>query len=124
MGRSKKRRVPVTAPTHKPTPKSLTTRSTIRKFHVLLKRRAQLETKPKTLEISRELEETEQEMVLLGGLEQYQEMSVVGQSRERGGGSHNVLISWLRELRSPAGEGNESNLRCVFSPSVWLEIHV
>jgi len=118
MGRSKKRKVPVTAPTHKPTPKSLTTRSTIRKFHVLLKRRAQLEMKPRTLEIIRELGEIEQEMVSLGGLERYQEMSVVGQSKERGGGSHNILILWLCELHSPAGEGNESTLRYVCSPSV------
>jgi len=124
MGRSKKRRVPVTTPTHNSMPKSLTTRSTIRKFHVLLKRRARLETKPRTFEISRELEEIEQEMDSLGGLEQYQEMSVVGQSKERGGGSHKFLISWLRELHFPAGEGDKGTLRYVYLPSVQLEIHV
>ena len=124
MGRSKNRRVPVTAPAHKSTPKSLTTRSTIRQFHVLLKRRARLETKPRTLEISREIEEIEQEIVSLGGLEQYQEMSAVGQSKERGGGSHKVLISWLRELYSPAGEENQDTLRHVHLHSVWLGIHI
>jgi 25S rRNA (adenine2142-N1)-methyltransferase len=111
MGRSKKRRVPVTDPAHKSTPTSLTTRSTIRKFHVLLKRRAQLEARPRTLEISRELEEIDQEMDSLGGLQQYQEMSVVGQSKERGGGSHKVLISWLRELHSPKGKENKGGLK-------------
>ena len=111
MGRSKKRRVPVTARAHKSTPKSFTTRSTIRQFHVLLKRRAQLETRPRTVEISKELEEIDQEMDSLGGLEQYQAMSVVGQSKERGGGSHKVLISWLREFHSPAGGGNKGTLK-------------
>ena len=127
MGRSKKRKVPVTVPAHKSTtksPKSPTTRSTIRQFHVLLKRRAQLEAKPRSLEISRELEEIDQEMNSLGGLEQYQEMSVVGQSNERGGGSHKVLISWLCELHSPAGEGNKGTLKYVYLPPFRLEIHV
>src|SRR5258706_2181234 len=118
MGRSKKRRVPVTTSAHKSTPKSLTTRSAIRQFHVLLKRRAQLETKSRTIEITKELEETDQAMVSLGGLEQYQAMSVVGQSKERGGGSHKVLISWLRELHSPGGEGNKGVLKYVYLPSV------
>lgn len=124
MGRSKKRRVPVTTPAHKSTPKPLTTRSTIRQFHVLLKRRAQLETKPRTIETAEELEEIGQEIESLGGLEQYQAMSVVGQSNERGGGSHQVLISWLREFHSPAGEGNKETLKYVCLPSVRLEIHI
>ena len=124
MGRSKKRRIPVTTPTHKLIPKSLTTRSTIRQFHVLLKRRAQLETKPRTIEMTKELEEIDQEMVSLGGLEQYQAMSVVGQSKERGGGSHKVLISWLRERHSPTGEDSKSTLKYVCLPSVWLDIHI
>ena len=124
MGRSKKRKVPVTTPAHKSIPKSLTTRSTIRQFHVLLKRRAQLETKPRTIEMTKELEEIDQEMVSLGGLEQYQAMSVVGQSKERGGGSHKVLISWLRELHSPAGEDNKGTLKYVCLPSVRLDIHI
>lgn len=124
MGRSKKRRVPVTTPAHKSTPKSFTTRSTIRQFHVLLKRRAQLEAKPRTVEIAKELEEIEQETESLGGLEQYQAMSVVGQSKERGGGSHKVLISWLCEFHSPLGEGNEGTLKYVCLSSVRLEIHI
>ena len=86
---------------------------------MLLKWRAQLETKPRTLEISKELEEIDQEMNSLGGLEQYQAMSVVGQSNERGGGSHKILISWLREFHSPAGEGNSGTLKYVCLPSVW-----
>jgi hypothetical protein len=124
MGRSKKRKIPVTTPAHKSTPKSLTTRSTICRFHVLLKRRAQLETKPRTIEVAKELEEIDQEMVSLGGLEQYQAMSVVGQSKERGGGSHKVLISWLRILHSPVEEGNNGTLKYVCLPSVRLEIHI
>jgi len=118
MGRSKKRRVPVTTPAHKSTPKSLTTRSTICQFHVLLKRQAQLETKPRTIETAKELEEIEQEIDSLGGLERYQVMSVVGQSKERGGGSHKVLISWLRMLHSPVGGENKGTLKYVCLPSV------
>jgi|SRR5258706_4104909 len=124
MGRSKKHRAPVTTSAHKSTPKSLITRSTIRQFHVLLKRRAQLETESRTTEITKELGEIDQAIVSLGGLEQYQAMSVVGQSKERGGGSHKVLISWLREFHSPAGEGNKGTLKFVYLPSVRLEIHI
>lgn len=107
----------------------------IRRFHVLLKRRAQLEKERdkymkagrrrsddrvvndgslascssgsagrgrvdgEALEdIQNRLREIEEEMERMGGLEEYQRMSSIGQGKDRGGGSEKVLIEWLREL--------------------------
>lgn len=103
-------------------PKPQSTRSVIRAFHVLLKRKAMLDnqikqtpgkncvqpsntpisliyagpTKPNTL--LQQSKAIDKEITTLGGLEKYQEMSAVGQSAERGGGSEKVLIEWLKEL--------------------------
>ena len=77
----------------------LTSARLIRHFHVLLKRRAQLEKRKASKDNAKELREIEEEIKSMGGLEAYQRMSSIGQSGDRGGGSEKVLISWLKELK-------------------------
>jgi hypothetical protein len=77
-----------------------TARTTIRRFHVLLQKKAQLEKIPASARVDpgELIEEVEQEINELGGLHNYQTMSRNGQSSQRGGGSHLLLIEWLHEL--------------------------
>jgi hypothetical protein len=50
----------------------------------------------------------------MGGLEVYQRMSTIGQGDDRGGGSHKVLISWLKEMgMCEMVRGGKGKLRCV-----------
>ena len=67
-----------------------TSRTVIRKFHMLLKQQKLAQGDALT-NVNREIEE-------LGGLEAYQHMSCIGQSSDRGGGSEKVLIGWLRQM--------------------------
>ncbi|PPQ86877.1 hypothetical protein CVT25_012596 [Psilocybe cyanescens] len=71
-------------------------RNTIRKYHVLMKRRTQLEQDPQ--EHKRDLAEIDRQITDLGGLERYQQLSSLGQQEERGGGSEKIFIKWLKEL--------------------------
>ncbi|KAH8117133.1 putative methyltransferase-domain-containing protein [Phellopilus nigrolimitatus] len=71
----------------------------IRRFHVLLKRRAQLEKAAESAENARALKAVDGEIASMGGLAAYQRMSSVGQGADRGGGSEKVFIGWLKELR-------------------------
>jgi 25S rRNA (adenine2142-N1)-methyltransferase len=119
MGRSRhtKRKFPVTIAQRSPNaPKtgqnlpssasSASTRGVIRKFHVLLKRKKQLQSQRSTLiSNNAELDEIEKELDAMGGLEKYQAMSSIGQSTLKGGGSEKVLINWLKELF----QGEEKN---------------
>lgn len=105
-----KRKTPLTGhipPSVESTPKinAKVTQATISRFHVLLKRKAQLQGKLKSTASSsdhaataEELEKVKTEMEGLGGLERYQTMSKLGQGRERGGDSSKVLVEWLGEL--------------------------
>ncbi|KAL5511402.1 DLD1_1 [Sanghuangporus vaninii] len=81
----------------------------IRRFHVLLKRKAQLERirtatgrsgvdESERGELESKLREVEDEMQGMGGLEVYQRMSRIGQGKDRGGGSEGVFIGWMKEL--------------------------
>ncbi|KAI4528357.1 hypothetical protein K525DRAFT_261553 [Schizophyllum commune Loenen D] len=54
---------------------------------------------------AQELAKIAAEIEALGGLEKYQEMSAIGQSSDRGGGSEKVLIGWLKELQVKPAEG-------------------
>lgn len=102
MGRTKKtRKIPITV-ARKPSQatNSLTTRSCIRRFHVLLKKKAQLQTGSSQGGIKDDIKAINDEIEALGGLQKYQEMSTVGQSNERGGGSHKILISWLKDMKN------------------------
>lgn len=114
--RKHKRKVPVTSPdwpsdrSSNPSGSSSrpqATRTTIRRFHVLLKRQSQLQQiihdKPdEAASAKTELAGVRQEIEELGGLAAYQRMSTIGQGKDRGGGSEGVLIGWMRELRLPA----------------------
>ena len=109
----KKRKLPVTVVDHRqplattPTASSsrpATTRTVIRRFHVLIKRKAQLEKAISRgeaidgLDPNTALKQVEREIEELGGLGAYQRMSSIGQGSDRGGGSERVLIEWLKEL--------------------------
>ena len=110
--RKPKRKVPVTAPSVPGTAVSLNssnkpaaTRAVIRRFHVLLKRRTQLQksldggsTSTVAVEAQEELAKLDHEIEELGGLEAYQKMSVIGQGNDRGGGSEKILLRFLAEL--------------------------
>lgn len=81
------------------------TRTLIRRFHVLIKRKGQLQKLLKNgnssdnhLKAKWELSAVEDEITQLGGLEVYQRMSSIGQGHDRGGGSEKVFIEWLEEL--------------------------
>ena len=72
-----------------------TTRTLIRRFHVLLKKQRQLRKNASSVANAKELRNVEQEIEQLGGLAAYQRMSSIGQGTDRGGGSEKVLIKWL-----------------------------
>jgi len=100
MGKARKRRIPIASSAD--TVKSSTphsSRAIIRQFHVLLKRKVQLEKKsPPDTVSSKELVEVEDQIAKLGGLELYQHMSAIGQGDDRGGGSEKVLVGWLKAM--------------------------
>lgn len=113
MAKSRKKKTPITRSTNiisSSSPHS--SRTVIRQFHVLLKRRAQLQA-PRTQAASdaKELADVENRIAELGGLERYQQMSSIGQGNDRGGGSEKVLIGWLKD-RNMNSEGC-SKLRCL-----------
>ncbi|KAI0362723.1 hypothetical protein OH77DRAFT_1467733 [Trametes cingulata] len=112
--RKNKRKTPVTVagPSDRPSQPSgssshpQATRTVIRRFHVLIKRQTQLQRiiRGKHQDVTAakaELDAVEREIEELGGLEVYQRMSSIGQSKDRGGGSEKIFISWLRELHMP-----------------------
>lgn len=99
MPKTKRRKAPIT--TTKVTQKassSKSSRTLIRSFHVLLKRQAQLQDSVQDVTSAQQLANVQHEIDGLGGLAAYQQVSSIGQGDDRGGGSHKVLISWLREL--------------------------
>lgn len=94
------------------TPQS--SRTTIRRFHLLLRRRAQLQNaKAQHAETSKALADIEDQIAHMGGLERYQRMSAVGQGKDRGGGSETVLINWLKDLGLNDMKKGQAKLRCV-----------
>ncbi|KAG1749101.1 putative methyltransferase-domain-containing protein [Suillus paluster] len=80
-------------------------RTVIRRFHVLLKKQGQLKNAPSAN--AKELGDVEREINDLGGLAVYQRMSSVGQGNDRGGGSEKVLIQWLIDMGLRKREGKE-----------------
>ncbi|KIK95852.1 hypothetical protein PAXRUDRAFT_139773 [Paxillus rubicundulus Ve08.2h10] len=77
-----------------------TTRTLIRRFHVLLKKQRQLQRNVSSACHAREVQDVEREMEEMGGLAAYQRMSTIGQGSDRGGGSEKVLIEWLVAMGS------------------------
>lgn len=122
--RKKTRKTPVTQAqsSSKPSGTSsnpVATRTLIRRFHVLIKRKAQL---TKTLgegartgssDRKGALTEVEREIQELGGLDAYQRMSTIGQGKDRGGGSEKILIGWLNDLGiASSSQAAKKSLKC------------
>ncbi|KAF7440955.1 hypothetical protein PC9H_001304 [Pleurotus ostreatus] len=102
MPKAKKRKAPITnnVIVDPSSSKPQASRTLIRRFHVLLKKKAQLEHQLSNGdEVKLALTEVENEIEELGGLEAYQRMSSIGQGNDRGGGSEKYLISWLKEMK-------------------------
>lgn len=102
MPPSRKRKKPITsAPAEQGASSSNpnSSRTLIRRFHVLLKQAAQLRSSPGNAQNASSLTAVETEIEALGGLAAYQRMSSIGQGDDRGGGSEKVLISWMREMK-------------------------
>ena len=78
-------------------------RTVIRKFHTLLKQQKCAQGDA--------LEDVNREIEALGGLEEYQRMSCIGQSDDRGGGSEKVLIEWLKRMGWAAAADREKARR-------------
>ncbi|KAG5718665.1 UPF0657 nucleolar protein [Termitomyces sp. T112] len=100
MAKARKRKLPLvtveSSSSNSSTP--LSGRTTIRQFHVLSKRRAQLKAGTTNEESVEALAAVEDEITQLGGLETYQRMSAIGQGTDRGGGSEKILIKWLKDF--------------------------
>ncbi|KAI0797744.1 putative methyltransferase-domain-containing protein [Abortiporus biennis] len=110
--KSKRRKTPITSSqttSHSGSSSSsnpASTRTVIRRFHVLIKRKSQLEKQLQSgfasndsqVNTKTELASIEEEIEELGGLETYQRMSSIGQGNDRGGGSEKVFIEWLNEV--------------------------
>lgn len=92
MPKARKRKTPVTntLDVSSTSSKPKASRTIIRRFHTLLKRQAQSEE---------DHEDIQRQLNGLGGLEAYQHMSSIGQSSDRGGGSHTLLLQWLKQRR-------------------------
>lgn len=116
MPRTRKKKIPITN-TDKASSSSTPTssRTVIRRFHVLLKKQRQL--KNASSANAEVLGEIEHEIDELGGLAAYQRMSSIGQGNDRGGGSEKVLIQWLihMELRKREAKGKLRYLRITYS---------
>ena len=107
MVKMKRRKVPISniARTNTLSSKQKTSRNVIRRFHILIKSKVQLKNKNSlTVSEKEELDKINDEIQRLGGLEWYQQMSVVGQGNDRGGGSEKIFIEWLKELQVHEGE--------------------
>lgn len=101
MPKARKRKSPIVPVDTASSPSStrLSSRTTIHRFHVLLKQKAQLQNATVVdANTSEALADVEYQIAKLGGLEQYQRMSAVGQGTDRGGGSEKVLIGWLKDM--------------------------
>jgi len=99
MPKARKKKTPITASPTSSSSNPHSSRTLIRKFHVLLKKQAQLQNLSRSsAEHANALAEVEQEIEALGGLSAYQRMSSIGQGNDRGGGSEKVLLEWLKEL--------------------------
>ncbi|KAK1229086.1 25S rRNA (adenine2142-N1)-methyltransferase [Marasmius sp. AFHP31] len=102
MPKARKKKAPITASGSKTTSsKPQSSRGVIRKFHVLIKRQSQLQSKldggNSNTSLVQELVDIQNQIEELGGLDSYQRMSTIGQGNDRGGGSEKVLIQWLKD---------------------------
>ncbi|KAI0055484.1 hypothetical protein BV25DRAFT_1873101 [Artomyces pyxidatus] len=111
MPKAGKRKIPVTVAAEGPSnsSKPQSSRTLIRKFHVLLKQQTKLQNEPQTAQIAQLLKDIDREINNMGGLPVYQRMSTIGQGIDRGGGSERVLIGWLRGLNFSKLEGRRKH---------------
>jgi len=109
MPKARKRKAPITALSRieHASSRPHSRRTLIRRFHVLLKKQAQLRGSSLNAENANALADIVREIEELGGLAAYQRMSSIGQGEDRGGGSEKVLISWLREMGVSFREQND-----------------
>lgn len=121
MGKTRKRKQSIVqshSGPHTTSTSAQSCRNVIRKFHVLLKKKRRLETEASSsavvAQVDREIEE-------LGGLEHYQQLSNLGQSKERGGGAEKILINWLKEL-DMRPKHSQTKLRQVYSLDTFEQI--
>ncbi|KAF5387160.1 hypothetical protein D9615_001694 [Tricholomella constricta] len=100
MPQARKRKTPIVSIGNANSSSSpLLSRTTIRRFHVLLKHQAQLQSvKDVDARTVQALADVKHQISELGGLEEYQRLSAVGQGTDRGGGSEKVLIGWLKDM--------------------------
>ena len=122
MRNTRKKKTPVTlTENHHLSPngssKPHTTRTLIRRFHVLLKKQRQLQKNASSASNAEELRGVEQEIDQLGGLVTYQQMSSIGQGADRGGGSEKILIKWLVGM-GLSQRDDKGSLRCADHLSV------
>jgi 25S rRNA (adenine2142-N1)-methyltransferase len=116
MPKARQRKPPVTSfESEKPScSTSQSSRNIIQRFHLLLKRRAQLQNAQiQDAEYANALADIEDQIAHLGGLERYQRISAVGQGKDRGGGSETILIKWLKGLGLNNVRKGQAKLRCV-----------
>lgn len=117
MPKARKRKIPIVQQSTSDGARSSkpeVTRSVIREFHVLLKRQTQLHnSKVQNAATAAELDQIQKRIEELGGLERYQHMSAVGQKDDRGGGSHKILIGWMKELGLHKRKEENGKLQCV-----------
>lgn len=102
---TRKRKQPIVYQTTATSITAQSCRTTIRQYHLLLKRRQQLEQAKQTIALA----EIDQQIASLGGLERYQQMSSLGQLEDRGGGSEKVFIQWMKAMRK--AQSNPQNIR-------------
>lgn len=111
MPKARKKKAPVTTSVASSSSSPHTTRTIIRRFHVLLKRQEQLKRDPSTASHAAELRKIEKEIEEMGGLAAYQHMSDIGQGNDRGGGSEKVLIKWLTDMGFSKPHGTPNRKR-------------
>lgn len=129
MPKARKRKTPVTSidATHSSSSTPQSSRTLIRQFHVLLKRKAQLQNRHHDSENAKTTSDIDREIEELGGLSAYQRMSSIGQGNDRGGGSEKVLITWLKEdgvVQNCKKDGNKLKFVCNTSVSSYQLIRV
>ncbi|KDR81429.1 hypothetical protein GALMADRAFT_239318 [Galerina marginata CBS 339.88] len=109
MPKPKKRKQPIVTGNSNTSIAAQSCRNTIREYHVLIKRRRQLENNFE--EHDKSLKEIEYQIETLGGLERYQQLSSLGQREERGGGSEKIFIDWMKELNLHRVHSGDHRLR-------------
>jgi 25S rRNA (adenine2142-N1)-methyltransferase len=94
----RKNPVTITGQTRAGSSTAQSSRKLINKFHNLIKQKAQLQKSAHDAETDKAIADLDREIEGLGGLKAYQRMSAIGQGEDRGGGSHKVLVVWLKDM--------------------------